>query len=426
MEATLTLTPKQARCLHLAAQGLLAPARTRARKADVLSAIARMQLLQIDTIHVVARSPYFVLFSRIGPFQNVWLDDLLADGELFESWAHEACFVPIASYPLHRRHLLDREHWAMRHAWRMHAAHRPAMDSLLAHVRENGAVKAADFRSQGGGSGGWWGWKDEKRWLESSFALGELMITRRERFQRVYDLRERVLAKPATRRVLGAHWAAAASNDPAGLPSESQVQRRFVLDAVRALGITQARWINDYFRSGRKLKDRELDAWVASGELLRVRVTGWEAPGYVHADLVAPLSDAAAGRLRATHSTLLSPFDPVVWHRERASTMFDFDYRIECYTPAAQRSYGYFVLPILRRGELVGRLDAKAHRGNGVFEVKSLHLQAHTRVSAALASDIAQAIARCAHWHATPEIKVRKCSPQSFLPVLRAALRDRG
>jgi uncharacterized protein YcaQ len=424
METTLSLTAKQARCLHLSAQGLLVPARTRARKQDVLAAIARMQLLQIDTINVVARSPYFVLFSRIGTFQNAWLDELLAEGELFESWAHEACFVPMASYPLHRRHLLDREHWAMRHAWRMHATQRSNMDSLLAHVRENGAVKAADFESKGGGSGGWWGWKDEKRWLEGSFALGELMITRRERFQRVYDLRERVLDKAASRRALGAWWSAAVSNDPAGLPPEAEVRRRFVLDAVRALGVTQARWISDYFRSGRKPKDRDLDTLVDEGELLRVEVAGWDTPGYVHREQRASLLAAAAGTLRASYTTLLSPFDPVVWHRERASTMFGFDYRIECYTPAPKRRYGYFVLPILRRGELVGRVDAKAHRADGLFEVKALYLEPGVRESAALASDIAAALLRCAQWHETPRVLLRRCEPRAFAAGLRSALKN--
>src|SRR5262249_52254743 len=154
----------------------------------------------------------------------------------------------------------------------------------------------------------WWGWKDEKRWLEALFALGELMIARRENFQRVYDISERVLAKIGD---------AAVTRDGA---------QPIVLGAVRALGIAKARWISDYFRSGRKLKDAELEALVASGELLRVAVTGWDVPGYVHRDHARLLQRAARGGLRATHTTLLSPFDPVVWDRSRTRELFDFDY----------------------------------------------------------------------------------------------------
>src|SRR5262245_37535021 len=134
----LELSARQARHLHLAAQGLLASPPARATKADVLSAIARMQLLQIDTIHVVARSPYLVLFSRLGPYQASWLEALLAEGAIFETWAHEACFAPIEDYLLHRRHVDGRNHWARRNAQRMHEEHRDGMDRLLAHVRELG------------------------------------------------------------------------------------------------------------------------------------------------------------------------------------------------------------------------------------------------------------------------------------------------
>ena len=418
----ISLTAAQARRLHLFAQGLLAPPRRRARKADVLAAIERMQLLQIDTINVVARSPYLVLFSRLGKYDKRWLDELLAEGALFETWAHEACFVPVANYPLHRRNLLDRSHWAMRHAWRMHEGHRASMDRLLAHVREKGAVKAADFERSDGKGGGWWGWKDEKRWLEASFALGELMITRREGFQRVYDLRERVLDKPATRTALGEAWATAAAAGTDDLPAEALVRERFVLDAVHALGITQARWVNDYFRAGRKLKDADLDAFVTAGTLLRVEVKGWDQPAYVHPDWSESLATAAQGRLRATHSTLLSPFDPVVWHRERASTMFGFDYRIECYTPAPKRQYGYFVLPILHRGDLVGRVDAKAHRADGRFEVKALYLEDGVRPTAALAAGVAKALREAADWHGTPTVTLGNCADAEFLPMLREAL----
>jgi uncharacterized protein YcaQ len=274
-------------------------------------------------------------------------------------------------------------------------------------------VKASDFEGTQGGTGGWWGWKAEKRWLEALFALGELMIAKRENFQRVYDVSERVLAR------IDAHTARREV-------SSQEMQRVFVLDAVRALGVTQSRWIADYFRSGRLVKDSQLDAYVDSGELLRVAVEGWKTPGYVHPDHRELCLAGARGGLRATHSALLSPFDPVIWHRERAATMFDFDYRLECYVPAPKRIWGYYVLPILHRGRIVGRLDAKAHRAEGVFEVKVLYLEDGIAATDTLIDGIAMAIQQCADWHATPVVRIARTEPRSVRRALQDALRERA
>ncbi len=408
-----SLSLRQAQLLQLAAQGLLVPARAPARKADVLAAIARMRLLQIDTIHVVARSPWLVLYSRLGAYPAQWLDELLAAGALFECWAHEACFAPITDYALHAAHAREaarQRHWAMRHATRMQREQAGAMQALLAHVREHGAVRAADFTSRGAGS--WWGWKHEKRVLEALFASGELMVARREGFQRVYDLRERVLARARLQHAFDER-----------LPDADTLRRRLVLGAVKALGIAQARWMDDYFRSGARPCAAELSEWVTQGRLLQVQVAGWDVPAYVHADHAGLLARARRGALRASHTCLLSPFDPLVWDRERAATLFGFDYRLECYTPAPQRRHGYFVLPILHRGRLVGRLDAKAHRREGVFEVRALYLEDGVAPSAALAADLARTLLDCARWHGTPTLQLARCHARGLAAPLRAALR---
>ena len=157
--------PAQARALHLHAQGLLSMPRRRASKAALLAAIARMQLLQIDTIHVVARSPYLVLFSRLGGYPAEWLEELLAERAIFETWAHEACFAPMDDYLLHRNALQQREHhWAIRNAQRHRASHGSEIDRLLVHIRDSGAVKSSDFEREDKGGGGWWGWKRGRRW----------------------------------------------------------------------------------------------------------------------------------------------------------------------------------------------------------------------------------------------------------------------
>jgi uncharacterized protein YcaQ len=401
------LSLAQARRLHLAAQGLLRPLGRRPRRADVVSTIERMRLLQIDSIHVVARSPYLVLHARLGDYASAWLDEALAQGRIAECWAHEACFVPAADLPLHRAWRERSAHWAHRHAARMHRDHREEMDELLERIRTQGAVRAADFPRADRGVSGWWEWKPEKRWLEAWFALGELMIPRRERFQRVYDLAGRVLARL----------------DPPFEPSlldTAGLRRRFILDSVRALGVTQARWIADYYRLKPAVDEAELAALVATGELSAVAVQGWNAPGYVHCEHAPLLEQARAGQLRATHTALLSPFDPLVWDRARAQAMFEFEYAIECYTPAPKRRYGYYVLPILHRGKLVGRLDAKAHRGEGVFEIKALFLEPGEEATPRLVADVGAAIARTAQWHGTPVLRLERSEPAAFGRALRA------
>jgi uncharacterized protein YcaQ len=281
------------------------------------------------------------------------------------------------------------------------------MDRLLAQVRAAGPVRSADFAGTAGGVPGWWQWKLEKRWLEAWFAMGELMVARRERFQRVYDLAERVRA---------AHVAATPPVSP------EAARLRAIAQSVKALGVTQARWIGDYFRLGRVVAD-ELQVLLESGELLPVVVRGWEAPGYAHRDHLALLRRAAAGALRASHTTLLSPFDPLVWDRARAQAMFGFAYTLECYLPAPKRRYGYFVLPILHRGRLVGRLDAKAHRAQGEFEVKSIFLEPEQSIGAALTAALAVALRQCADWHGTPRVRIVRSEPPALAVALRKALR---
>lgn len=408
--STALLSLSQARNLHLAAQGLLAPPTRLAKFSDVAACVQRMALLQIDTIHVVSRSPYLVLHSRLGDYPREWLEKTLASGAVFETWAHEACFAPVDDLRLHRaynRH--TRRHWGLAKGEATAAAQRPHLDKLLDHVRTNGPVKSSDFERIEGKGGAWWGWKDEKRWLEALFGLGELMIARRENFHRVYDLSERV-APQLLQTVLA--------------PSVEELNIQLIEKAVMALGITQARWIHDYFRSKPRLKDADLDALVQAGILLRVVVEGWDVPGYVHASNAALLKKAAAGRLLATHTALLSPFDPVVWDRERGSVFFDFDYRLECYTPEAKRVYGYFVLPILCRGELIGRLDAKAHRAEGIFEVKALYTQPGVVWSDAQIADVALAIAQSAQWHGTPQVRIARTQPAKLAAALRRALKN--
>ena len=400
------LSTKEARVIILSAQGLLRRPNQLATKRRMLETIRRMGALQIDTIYVVARSPYLVLWSRLGSYEPRWLDELLAEGRLFEYWSHEACFLPIEDYPLYRHRMISPGQlgWKYSHEWISN--HRDEVDKVLRVVRERGGVRSADFARTDGKGGGWWEWKPEKRALEMLFTAGELMIARRQNFQRIYDLRERVLPG----------W------DDSQLPTCEAAQRAFVLKAVRALGVTTAHWVGDYFRTNKRETESLTRRMGEEGALLRVSVEGWEEEAYVHPDNSKLIKAACSGELRPTLTTLLSPFDPLVWDRARTRAVFNFDYTLECYTPAHKRRYGYFTLPILHRGSLVGRLDPKAHRREGVFEVKALHLEPDVAVTDELASSLAFALRDCAAWHQTPEVVVRRSEPKQLAVLMRRVL----
>ena len=384
------LSLQDARHLQLAAQGLLTPRRARATPADLLACIRRMALLQIDTISVVARSPYLVLFSRLGHYDPRWLEQLLADGDLFEYWAHEACFVPREDYRLLRHRMLDPAAMGWKFSAQWLKTHGGEIAQIVERIRQDGPVRAADFERKGDKGNGWWDWKPEKRHLEVLFTAGQLMVRERRNFQRVYDLAERVMPE----------W-----NDERDLPSPDLARRDMVRASCRALGLVKTGWVADYYRLKRGKYDALLHQLADEGELLPVRVEGWQHGAFVHASLDDELVRAQAGTLKASHTAVLSPFDPLVWDRKRASELFGFDYRIECYTPAPKRQYGYFVLPLLLRGKLVGRMDAKAHRKEGVFEVKSLYLEDGIRVTRTLAQDLGKAIQKLAQWHQTPLVR---------------------
>ena len=405
------LSIQMARNVMLAAQGLDRPQDPDqpATKADVLGAIRRMCLLQIDTISVVARSPYLVLWSRLGDYQPKWLDELLAEGALFEYWAHAMCFLPIEDYALYRRRMLDgiqNKAWAYKWAEKWAREHSKVMKKVRTHLQKNGAVRSAEFENTSHVPGGWWNWKEEKDALEIMLLTGEVMIARRHNFQRVYDLRERILPG----------W------DDTALPSSEELHRTLALRAVRALGVAFPAWVSNYFNEPKKGMPKRLEALAQEGQLLQIEVKGFEGSAYVHPDRIGLIENAMSRNLEPTLTTLLSPFDPLVSDRNRALALFDFDYKIECYTPAAKRRYGYFTLPILHRGKLIGRLDPKAHRAQGIFEIKALHMEPGVRVTKKLVTDLAAALHRFADWHGTPEIVVRQSDPATVTPLLNAAL----
>jgi uncharacterized protein len=285
-------------------------------------------------------------------------------------------------------------------------AHQAEIAQVLTRICEYGPLRSADFTNNDKRPNGWWGWKPEKRALEALFTTGELMIARRQHFQRVYDLRERVLPT----------W-----NDTRE-PSREEAQRAWILKAVRALGVSTAPWVADYFRT-RKQETVPLVVQLAKeGALLTAAIEGWDSPVYIHPESREQAEQAAENTPRPQLTTVLSPFDPLVWDRERTRVLFNFQYTLECYTPAPKRRYGYFTLPLLHRGALIGRLDAKAHRKEGFFEIKTFHLEPAVRITERLVAEVARELRACAVWHGAPEVVIRHSDPPTIAPLLQQAI----
>lgn len=386
------LSLRAARHLHLAAQGLLKKPRRRARPDDILATITRMSLLQIDTIHVVARSPYLVLFSRLGDYPQRWLDEALTRGELMEYWAHEACFLPRSDFGLVRHRMLSPEKmgWKYRPGWMEDNAEEIA--HLLTHIEQNGPVRSADFEHPRKGASGWWEWKPHKRHLEGLFTAGRVMVVERRNFQRVYDLTSRVMP----------HW-----DDALHLSDEAAAQAVMLENSARSLGIYRPEWLADYYRLKKIDAKATVSHWQEQGTALPVQVEGLGAM-WVHRDWQPELALAEQGKLHASHSAVLSPFDPVVWDRRRAEQFFNFAYRLECYTPAPKRKYGYFVLPLLHKGALDGRMDAKMHRKTGTLEIIALWLEEGVSVTSGLAAGLHAAISDFARWQGALRVDCKR------------------
>jgi hypothetical protein len=353
---TAELSLAEARRIALAAQGFDSARRDGPLSGNVgtheLSGIVdRLALIQLDSVNVVVRSHYMPFFSRLGPYDRPLVEKMAFDERRhFEYWAHMASILPMGMHPLLRFRMRSAEpRWRAR---RLIEEAPGYLDAVLQEVRQNGPLCVSGLDDPGERKGPWWGYSDGKTALEWHFLTGAVTTSTRRNFTRYYDLAERVIPSDVL-----------AQADVA----EEDAHRALMLLAARCHGVGTARDLADYFRirpADAPVRLREL---VDSGDVREVAIEGWKEPAYLHTEAVDP------GEIRG--EALLTPFDPVVWKRDRAERLFDFNYRIEIYVPETKRRYGYYVMPFLMDGELVARVDLKADRERGVLKVKGAFVE---------------------------------------------------
>jgi len=368
------------------------------------SAVAKVGTLQLDAINVVERTQYLVPFSRIGAYDRMRLQTLSGPGgELLEYWGHAASLVPAAWEPLFRWRMAEFAEVEDGTKWRRYwndfkAEHGDYLEAILAEVRERGPLTAGELADPRRRDGEWWDRRSLGRQaMEVLFAEGRLAGWRGPNFERRYDLPERVVP-------------AAVLASPT--PSVDDAHRQLLLLAARSQGIGTVRDLADYYRIKLRPATARVAELVDAGDLDHVEVEGWRQPGYV-------VPGARPRRPTREDAALLTPFDSLIWERARTTRLFGFDYRIEVYTPAAKRTFGYYVLPMLLGDELVARFDLKADRSGRTLLVQAAHIEADAD-RGAVATAASSELGRLATWLGLDAVDVK---PRGDLaPALASAV----
>ena len=386
-----------------------APAPAPGTIVDLVSALG---YVQIDTLHVVNRAHDVALWARFGSYDIDDFHKLIYSADtrmLYEGWGHAASIIPLQHYRYHRWRT-DRtvSFNASFREWLSKDGNRELAAQTLERIRSQGALRVADLEYEGPKRGVWYDWHPPKMALEALFAWGDLMVADRVNFQRVYDVRERVLPE----------WV---DTTPVA-PDEA---RRFCLEqAAKALGVFEPRHLTLYAYMRATPARPIVTALIKEGVLVAIQgesmngVKTW----LVHRDNLPLLQRAADGDLKAERTTFLTPFDSLFWAGDRDQMLWGFEQLLECYKPAAQRVYGYFCFPILHKNRLVGRLDPKLDRKSGVLHVHALYLEPGIEPDDELVAAVATAMRDFLSWHGAKSLKIEKSDPVAFGEKLRRAL----
>jgi uncharacterized protein len=385
------LSLARARRIALAAQGFGRPRPARPPSVNqIASLVSRLGVLQLDSVNVFSRSHYMPIFSRLGPYDRSRLDEIAGHGtgrvdrRLVEYWAHEASLIPVELHPLFRWRMGEVQREAWESIGRISVDQPDLVAETLALVTEQGPIRARDTGAirPPPRPGHMWNWHEGKVALEYLFFTGEVAAAGRVNFERFYDTIDRVLPAEILSRPT---------------PSASDAQRQLVRVAAQALGVATEPDLGDYFRLPRSVSKERVAELVAAGELIPVTVDEWTAPAYLW---------PAARQPRKLHArALLSPFDSLIWFRQRAERLFGFRYRIEIYTPAAKRVHGYYVLPFLLGDTLVARIDLKSDRQRGALLVQGAFAEAGID-PIDVAAELAAELRLVATWLGLEEISV--------------------
>jgi uncharacterized protein YcaQ len=396
-----------ARTLALHTQGLTTPNQTdpTLTLSAIQSTVERLGCVQIDTLNLVRRSHYLVLWSRLGAYNPTDFDSLIYSPEqrmLFEGWQRVASIIPLKDYhyqlPRMQRMRQNPSEGFLK--W-FDQEGRELISDVLERIRIEGALRAADFEYHGPRRGSWWDWKPAKTALEYLFAFGDLMIANRINFQRVYDLTERVL--PA--------WVDTTA------PTMEQRDRYWLEQAALTLGICQPNQLIGYNYFQRGPVRPVLEALIKEGVLvsIEVRLADGKLESYlIHRDNLELLQQAAEESIKAERTTFLSPLDNLWWAPGRDMQLWGFRQKLEAYTPGPQRVWGYFCLPILHGDQLVGRFDPKLERKTGVMRIKALYLEPGVEPDEALVDGVASVMRDFMAFHHAKELVIEKSQPEEF------------
>ena len=403
------LTTAQARRVAVAAQGFAsAPPARAVTRGDLRRLIGRIQVLQLDSVSVAVRAHYAPVFSRLGPYDRdvldaaAWSHSARSPRLLVEYWAHEAALMAVEDWPLLRWRM--REYTGGRWGVEVVKENPRLVDDVVSAVAELGPSTAGQIEAhlQSGtkrGKGAWWN-RSETKWVaEALFASGVLTTAHRTGFARHYDLVERVLPADVVA------WEI----------DDAEAVRELILRAATALGVATEADIRDYFRLRADQSKPAIADLVAAGELEPVQVDEWTAPAYLRTGQAVPRSDRG--------TALLCPFDPLIFFRPRVERLFGFHYRIEIYTPAAKRQYGYYVWPLLLDGELVARVDLKADRNSGALHVPGAFIEPGWD-PARVAGELADQLATMAGWLGLDRVTIGERG--DLAAALKAIFRARG
>jgi len=377
--------------------------------------INQIGCIQIDTLNMVRRSHYLVPWSRMGTYKPNDFDNLIfgPERQLFEGWEHAASIIPLSEYRYQmprQRHL--REHpssWY--NSLLAESVQNVFVPKVLGRLRQEGALKVSNFESDGHKGGTWWNWRPAKVALEILYSQGDLLIADREKFQRVYDLTDRVLPKWVDRRE----------------PTIDSRDRFWVERGAKALGVCTARQAGDYTWMKVTRSKPHVEALIREGIL--IPITGRMANGettdlLIHRDHLVLLEKAADGALKAERTTFLSPFDNLFWAAGRDEMFWGFHKSLEAYLPAPKRVYGYFCLPILHKDRLVGRFDPKLVRKSGTLILRAVYLEPGVKPTEELVKDIARAMSDFMAFHEAKELIIEHSEPATFGKKLLGAVNN--